>query len=422
MSETVVQEAPVRKKSKQPYYILAAMVCGIVFGYIFPHAADSLKPVGDAFIKMIKMIIVPLVLATLITGVAGTGDFKKMGRLGAKTLIWFTFASTIALVLGLILANVIEPGMGVPLMKVAAPAGAGKTLKLMSNSELIMGVIPSNIFESLSKANMLQIVFFSCFFGVATAALKERGKPITDFFGSVMEAMFVVTGYVMKLTPIAVFALMGWTVGKYGLTLIIPLAKLIATLYLGLIIFIVCVLWATCAIMKVNFLQLLRALKQPLIIAFTTCSSEAALPLMLENLQKFGVPKHIVSFVLPTGYTFNLDGSILYKCMALVFIAQMYGIPLDTQTQIMMLITMAIVQKGSAGVPGAAFMGLSFGVVAFHLPMEGLFMIMGVDRLLDMGRTSTNVIGNAVASLLVSRWEGELPAAAVQAGYLKNYD
>jgi proton glutamate symport protein len=174
--------------------------------------------------------------------------------------------------------------------------------------------------------------------------------------------------------------------------------------------------------MKVSFLQVLRAMKQPLILAFTTCSSEAALPLMLENLQKFGVPKHIVSFVLPTGYSFNLDGSILYKCMALIFIAQMYNIPLDFSTQVMMLVTMAIVQKGSAGVPGAAFMGLSFGVVAFHLPMEGLFMIMGIDRLLDMGRTSTNVIGNAVASILVARWEGELPPETVKAAYTKNYD
>lgn len=239
---------------------------------------------------------------------------------------------------------------------------------------------------------------------------------------AVTEAMFVVTNYVMKFTPIGVFAFMGWTVGKYGITLVVPLAKLIGTLYLGLVIFILVVLWPACQVMKVSFGQLIRAIKQPLILAFTTCSSEAALPLMLENLQKFGVPKHVVSFVLPTGYSFNLDGSILYKCMALVFIAQMFSIPLDTSTQLMMLVTMMIVQKGSAGVPGAAFMGLSFGVAAFNLPMEGLFMIMGVDRILDMGRTSTNVIGNAVASLVVARWEGELPDEVVQAAYLNNYD
>jgi len=239
---------------------------------------------------------------------------------------------------------------------------------------------------------------------------------------SVAETMFVVTGYVMKMTPIGVFAFIGWTVGTYGITLIIPLAKLIATLYFGLIVFIMAVLVPACMVMHINFFQLLRAIKQPLILAFTTCSSEAALPSMLENLNKFGVPKHILGFVLPTGYSFNLDGSILYKCMALVFIAQMYKIPLSYETQLMMLVTMMIVQKGSAGVPGAAFMGLSFGVVAFNLPMEGLFMIMGIDRILDMGRTSTNVIGNAVASLVTARWEGELSDETIQAAYLKNYD
>ena len=226
----------------------------------------------------------------------------------------------------------------------------------------------------------------------------------------------------MKFTPFGVFAFIGWTVGTYGISLVVPLAKLIGTLYLGLVIFIVSVLWTACLVMKIRFLELLRAIKQPLILAFSTCSSEAALPLMLEKLQQFGVPKHVVSFVLPTGYSFNLDGAILYKCMALVFIAQMYQIPLSISTQIMMLVTMMIVQKGSAGVPGAAFMGLSFGVVAFNLPMEGLFMIMGVDRILDMGRTTTNVIGNAVASLVVARWEGELPDETIQAAYANNYD
>ena len=422
MGEPVVCETPVKKKRNTPVLILLALIGGIIFGYLFPNTGVALKPIGDAFLKMIKMIIVPLVFATLVTGIAGTGDFKRMGRLGGKALIWFTFASTIALVLGLILANVIEPGSGVPLMKVEAPPGAGAAIKLKSNTELLLGVIPTNIFEALSTANLLQVVFFSCFFGVATASLKERGKPIIDFMASVSEAMFVVTNYVMKFTPFGVFAFMGWTVGKYGLTLILPLAKLIGTLYFGLIIFILMVLLPACIVVKVNFFQLLRAIKQPLILAFTTCSSEAALPLMLENLEKFGVPKHIVSFVLPTGYTFNLDGSILYKCMALVFIAQMFSIPLDISTQLMMLVTMMIVQKGSAGVPGAAFMGLSFGVVAFNLPMEGLFMIMGVDRILDMGRTSTNVIGNAVASLVVARWEGDLSEEAILAGYSKNYD
>ena len=422
MQESVVSIEHGKKKNKTPILIFASLLGGIVFGYFFPAAAISLKPVGDAFIKMIKMIIVPLIFATLVIGIAGTGDFKKMGRLGGKAMIWFTFASTIALVLGLVLANIIEPGSGVTLVKVAAPSGVAPTTQLRSTTDLLLGVIPSNIFEALSTANLLQVVFFSCFFGVALASLKERGKPIVDFMTSLAETMFVVTNYVMKFTPFGVFAFIGWTVGTYGISLVVPLAKLIGTLYLGLVIFIVSVLWTACLVMKIRFLELLRAIKQPLILAFSTCSSEAALPLMLEKLQQFGVPKHVVSFVLPTGYSFNLDGAILYKCMALVFIAQMYQIPLSISTQIMMLVTMMIVQKGSAGVPGAAFMGLSFGVVAFNLPMEGLFMIMGVDRILDMGRTTTNVIGNAVASLVVARWEGELPDETIQAAYANNYD
>ena len=422
MSEKGNQVQPVKKKNYTPILIFAGLLGGIVFGYFFPKQAVELKPVGDAFIKLIKMIIVPLVFATLVTGIAGTGDFKKMGRLGGKAMIWFTFASSIALVLGLVMANIIEPGSGVQLVKVNAPAGAAAKTALRSNTDLLLGVIPTNIFEALTTANLLQVVFFSCFFGVAAASIKEKGKPVVDFMTSVAETMFVVTNYVMKLTPIGVFAFIAWTVGTYGISLVVPLAKLIGTLYVSLVIFIVGVLVPACYIMHISFFQLIRAIKQPLILAFTTCSSEAALPSMLENLHKFGVPKHVLGFVLPTGYSFNLDGSILYKCMALVFIAQMYNIPLSYETQLMMLVTMMIVQKGSAGVPGAAFMGLSFGVVAFNLPMEGLFMIMGIDRLLDMGRTSSNVIGNAIASLVVARWENELPDETIQAAYAKSYD
>ncbi|MDR3563013.1 MAG: cation:dicarboxylase symporter family transporter [Negativicutes bacterium] len=419
---TASTEIPKKRKGTPPFLVVASLVGGIAFGYFFPATAVSLQPIGDAFIKMIKMIIVPLIFSMLVMGIAGTGDFKKMSRMGGKALLWFTFASTLALIVGLILANVLQPGSGVTLMQVAPPEGVASTAKFRSTTELLLSVIPSNIFEALSTANLLQVVFFSCFFGVATAALKERGKPIVDFMTAVAEAMFYVTHYVMKFTPVGVFAFMGWTIGKYGLSLVVPLAKLIGTLYLGLIVFIFVVLGGACWVIKINFFQILRVIKGPLFIAFPTCSSEAALPLLMEQLLKFGVPKHIVSFVLPTGYSFNLDGAAIYKCMALVFIAQMYHIPLDISTQVMMLITMMIIQKGSAGVPGMAFIGLSAGVVAFNLPMDGLFMIMGVDRIMEMGRTSTNLIGNTIATLVVARWEGELSNETIQGGYAKNYD
>lgn len=413
---------PRRIKSTSPSVVGAALILGVVCGCLFPEFAVSLKPIGDAFLKMIKMIIVPLVFSMLVIGIAGTGDFKKMGKLGGKALLWFTFATTIALAIGLVLANVIEPGSGVVLMHVPAPETATSTAKLRSTTDLLLSVIPTNLFEALSTANLLQIVFFSCFFGVATAALKERGAPIVDFLTSVSEAMFKVTHYVMSFTPFGVFAFMGWSVGKYGLSLIIPLAKLIATLYLGLTLFVFGILGIACFILKINIFQVFRVIKQPLILAFSTCSSEAALPILLEKLLKFGVPKHILSFVLPVGYSFNLDGAAIYKCMALMFIAQMSNIHLDISTQAMMITSMLIISKGSAGVPGMAFVQLSIGAAMFNLPLEGLFMIMGVDRIMDMGRTSVNLIGNSIATLIVARWEGELPNETVQLGYAKSYD
>lgn len=429
MKENVAAEESVdipkttsKLKSTSPSVIAISLIAGVACGYFFPDFAVGLKPIGDAFIKMIKMIIVPLVFSILVIGIAGTGDFKKMSRLGGKALIWFTFASTIALILGLVLANVLEPGSGVPLMQVAPPEGAASTAKFRSTTELLLSIIPTNIFEALTTANLLQVVFFSCFFGVATAALKERGKPIIDFLTAVSEAMFNVTHYVMKVTPLGIFAFMGWSVGKYGLALIIPLAKLIGTLYLGLILFVVCILGIACFLLQINMLQVFRVIKSPLILSFSTCSSEAALPILMEKLLKFGVPKHIVSFVLPTGYSFNLDGAAIYKCMALMFIAQISHIHMDISTQVMMITAMLIMSKGSAGMPGMAFVQLSAGAAMFNLPMEGLFMIMGVDRLMDMGRTSVNLIGNAIATLIVARWEGELSKETILLGYTKNYD
>ncbi len=417
-------ETPTTKKKKgvSPFLILSALIAGGVFGYLCPSWAVELRPVGDAFVKLIKMIIVPLVFSMLVMGIAGSGDFKKVGRIGGKTLLWFTFASTIAMILGLILANVFKPGHGVELIKVAGEAVSPNTVHFKSTVELIQSIIPDNIFGALVKADLLQVVFFSCLFGVAVAAAKEQGKPVLALAASVSDAMLRVTGYIMYLSPLAVFSFIGWTIGKYGLGLVIPLSKLILTLYFGLAFFIVVILVTACLIIKVNFFQVIRIIKTPLLLAFTTCSSEAALPSLMERLERFGVPKHIVGFVLPAGYSFNLDGSSIYKCLALMFIAQMYNIPMDIPTQLAMLGMMLIVQKGSAGVPGAAFMGLSAGVLAFNLPMDGLFMIMGVDRILDMGRTSTNLVGNAIATLVVARWEGELPDEVIKRGYSAAYD
>jgi len=274
----------------------------------------------------------------------------------------------------------------------------------------------------MSKGALLQIVFFSTLFGVATAAAGKRGEPVLHVADSVMQIMFHFTMYVMKLAPIGVFATISFTVGKFGLGMLIPLAKLIFSLYAALLVFILIVLVGASIAFRVNFFHLMRAVKEPLLLAFTTASSETALPMLIERLQKFGVPKHIVTFVLPTGYSFNLDGGTLYAALAVMFIAQVYGVPLDYSQQVMLVLTLAFATKGMAAVPGAVLITIAGTVAAFGLPVEGVALILGVDRLLDMGRTATNVIGNTVATVVVARWEGALPQSVLQEAYRKNYD
>ena len=413
---------PKKKRSGLATQIFIALFLGGLFGYFFPSQGVALKPLGDAFLRMIKMLIVPLIFATLITGIAGTGSFKKMGRLGLKAMIWFWSATTVAMIYGLAIANFLRPGAGVAVMHVEAHEAVAAGGKALSLVDLLLRMIPTNVFEAATTANLLQIVFFSCFFGIAVAAMGERSKILVDFFGAVQHAMFFVTRYVIKLTPFGVFGFASYTVGRYGLKLVLPLAKLIGCLYLGLFVFVVTVLFIACLFIKVNFFQVVRLIKEPLAIAFTTASSEAALPLTIEQLDKFGVPKHITGFVLPTGYAFNLDGGSLYHIMAVMFIAQVYGIHLTIAQQFMIFITLAVAQKGTAGVAGAAMIILSALLPTFGLPMEGLFMIMGVDRIMDMGRSAVNLCGNVIATLVVARWEGELPDATIQAAYAMDFE
>lgn len=403
--------------------IFLGLILGVVFGYIFPEYALKLKPIGDVFIRMIKMIVVPLIFSALIMGIAGTGDFKQLGRLGFKTLLWFELATTVALIVGIVVVNVLHPGAGVIVDNVgdtsAVNAAAKKSVDMM---QMLIDIVPTNIVDSMSRGSLLQIVFFSTIFGVATAAAGKQGEPVLKVADSVTHIMFHFTMYVMKLAPIGVFGTIAFTVGKFGLVMLIPLAKLIFSLYFALIVFILIVLVAASVIAGVNFFHLMRAVKEPLILAFTTASSETALPMLIERLQKFGVPKHIVMFVLPTGYSFNLDGGTLYASLAVVFIAQVYGIPMDWGQQVMLVITLMLATKGMAAVPGAVLITIAGTVAAFGLPVEGVALILGVDRILDMGRTATNVVGNTVATIVVARWEHVLPNSVLQEAYAKNYD
>jgi len=403
--------------------IFIALLLGVVFGYLFPTYGQALKPIGDGFIRMIKMIVVPLIFSSLIMGIAGTGDFKKLGRLGAKAIIWFECATTLALAVGLIIANVFKPGEGVAIAAGAdtsAIAAAGKTT--IDMTQMLVNIIPTNIVDAMSRGDMLQIILFATFFGIAAAHMGAKGKPVVTLATSVAEIMFQFTNYVMRLAPIGVFALISFTVGKFGLGMLIPLAKLIGSLYFALVVFVLLLMALASLIIRMNFFHLLRAIKEPLLIAFSTASSEAALPIAMEKLELFGVPKHIVTFVLPTGYTFNLDGSTLYSALAVVFIAQVYKIDFPIATQLLMLVTLMMSTKGIAAVPGASLIVIAGTAAAFGLPVEGIGIILGVDRILDMARTACNLTGNCVAAVVVARWENELPDDVLAAAYLKNFN
>ncbi len=402
--------------------IFLGLILGVIFGYVFPKYAVELKPIGDMFIRMIKMIVVPLVFSSLVMGIAGTGDFKKLGRLGVKSIIWFELATTLALVVGLLVVNVFQPGVGVNVVASDAGAAATAAKKTIDMTQMLVNIVPTNVVDAMARGDMLQIIVFSTFFGVAAAAMGAKGKPAVDMCISVAEIMFKFTFYVMKLAPIGVFALIAFTVGKFGLGMLIPLAKLIGSLYFALIFFIAIIVAGATLVLRVNFFHLIRALKEPMLIGFSTASSEAALPLAMEKLEKFGVPKHIVTFVLPTGYTFNLDGSTLYSALAVVFIAQVYGVPFDLSQQILMVITLMLSTKGIAAVPGASLIVIAGTAAAFGLPVEGIGIIMGVDRILDMARTVCNLTGNCIAAVVVARWEKELPDEVLQVAYAQSYE
>ena len=402
--------------------IMIGMIFGFVFGHFFPTYGATLKPIGDVFIRMIKMIVVPLIFSALVMGIAGTGDFKKLGRLGLKATIWFEAATPIALLVGLSFANFFRPGDGVVMQGIDATAAQQMAAKSVDMVQTMVNIVPTNIVDGMARGDMLQIVFFSTFFGIAAAAMGVKGEPVVKIATSLAEIMFKFTFYVMNLAPYGVFALCAFTTGKYGLAMLLPLAKLVSTLYFALFVFLVILFSFVGVITKVNIRHLLRVIKEPAILAFTTTTSEAALPVAMQNLEKFGVPKHIVTFVLPTGYTFNLDGGTLYSALTLMFIAQIYHVEYSLGQQIMIMITLMMATKGIACVPGGSFIVVAGTAASLGLPMEGVALLMGVDRILDMARTGCNLIGNCVAAVVVARWENELPEERLQEGYLANYD
>ncbi len=385
-------------------WIFISLVVGILIGAWFPAFGRSLAPVSNIFLRLIKSIVGPLLFGTLIAGVASAGELKTMGRIALKAITYFEIATTLALAIGLIMVNLFQPGRGLSLTgehrvvpALAKPASVG---------QIFEHVVPANIFESLAQNDVLQMVVFFFLFGAACSAIGEKAQPVVAFASSLAEVMFRYTKYVMYLAPFGVGAAIAVTVGSKGLAVLFGLGKLVGTLYLAQTLFVVLVLGAALSIARVPLRPFIRAVRQPFLIAFSTASSEAALPLALENMTLFGVPKHIVGFVLPTGYSFNLDGSTLYLSLASVFIAQAAGVHMPIGTQITMLLTLMLTSKGVAAVPRASLVILAGTLGTFHLPLEGITLILGVDALMDMCRTSVNLLGNCVATAVVSRWEG----------------
>jgi len=369
--------------------------------------ADRFAILSDIFMHLIKMIIAPLVLAVLVTGVAKVGDFGSVGRIGLKTLIYFTSATLIALALGLVLVNVFKPGESMNLSNLnTVPANTIVTSKQTARN-FIDHVIPESIFRSMAANDILPIVVFALFLGVAAASSGTYGAPLIKAFDSLSHVMFKVTGYVMGFAPIGVFGAIASVVAQQGLDVLKGYVYLIGCFYGGLLFFVFVILMAICFIFKINFMALMRAIREPALLAFSTASSESAMPKTMEALEKHGISNRIVSFVLPLGYSFNLDGSIMYMTFATVFIAQSYGIELTMGDQIQMMLILLVTSKGMAGVPRASLVVIAGMLTVFNIPVEGLALLLGVDQLLDMGRSATNVVGNAVASAVVARLEGE---------------
>ena len=363
---------------------------------------------ADIFLRLIKMIVAPLVLTTLIVGVAKLGDISSVGRIGGKTLLWFVGASLMSLLLGMILVNIFQPGIAMNLPLPDAGEDIGLSQGGMSLKNFLYHVFPTSVIEAMAKNEILQIVVFSLFFGVATAAIGEQGKIVIQFLDAVAHVILKVTGYVMNLAPIAVFGAMAAIIAKQGLGILTTYSIFIGEFYFGLLVLWLLLTLAGFLMIGKRVINLLRTVKEPIILAFSTSSSEAAFPKTMELLQKFGCKDKIVSFVLPLGYSFNLDGSMMYMTFASLFIAQSYGIELSIATQISMLLVLMLTSKGIAGVPRASLVVIAGTLATFNIPEAGLALLLGIDPLLDMGRSATNVVGNSVATAVVSKWENAL--------------
>ena len=393
--------------------IFLGLAIGIVAGWLVsrfhPEWAIYFRPFSQLFLRMIKMIIAPLIFATLVAGIAGAGHFRVVGRMGLRAIVYFEVVTTIALLIGLLAVNIIRPGDGVNLPMGQQSEIAGKP---QTWDQILLHIVPESIIDAMARGDVLQIVIFSMIFAIALGLIGEKGRPVVVWCEAVAETMFKVTNIVMHYAPIGVGAAIAYTVGHGGLGVLYNLAWLVATLYLALAALFLGVFLPIALIFRIPLRKFVKAVKEPAVIAFSTTSSEAALPRAMEVLERLGVPRRIVSFVLPLGYSFNLDGSTLYLSLAAVFVAQAAGVQLSVGQQITMMLTLMLTSKGVAGVPRASLVILAGTLASYGLPLEGVTLILGVDELMDMGRTMTNVVGNCLATVVIAKWEGEFVAAS----------
>jgi proton glutamate symport protein len=409
VTSTATAQEPKKARISATTQIILGLVIGVITGYIVsitnPDASEAIRPFAQLFIRMIQMIIAPLLFATLVAGIAGAGHFRDVGRMGLRAILYFEVVTTLALLIGLLAVNIMQPGVGLTL---PAPTGPPPiTARPQSWQEIILHIFPTSVFDAMARGDVLQIVIFSMLFAIGLSMIGERGRPIVTWCEVLAETMFKVTHIIMLYAPIGVGAAIAYTIGRSGLGVLWNLGYLVLTLYVALTVFVLLVLVPIMLLFKIPIGGFARAIKDPALIAFSTTSSEAALPLALERMEQFGVPRPIVSFILPLGYSFNLDGSTLYLSLAAIFVAQAANVDLTVGQQITMLLTLMLTSKGVAGVPRASLVILAGTLASYNLPLEGITLILGVDAIMDMARTTVNVTGNCLASAVIARWEGQ---------------
>lgn len=393
--------------------VLFAIVCGVLLGYFYPNIGESLKPLGDGFIKLVKMIIAPVIFLTIVSGIAGMSDLKKVGRVAGKAMLYFITFSTLALCIGLIIGNVLQPGSGMHIDPATLDTDAVKVYAEKAHDasivKFLMNIIPSTVVSAFAEGDILQVLFFSILFGIALGSVGEHGKPVLDFIHALSAPIFKLVAILMKVAPVGAFGAMAFTIGKYGIGSVVNLFFLIATFYITSALFVIIVLGAVCRYNGISIFSLVRYIKDELLLVLGTSSSEAALPTLMEKMEKAGAKKSVVGLVIPTGYSFNLDGTNIYMTLATLFIAQALDINLTLEHQLLILVVAMISSKGAAGVTGAGFITLAATLGAVPaIPVAGMAIILGIDRFMSECRALTNLIGNAVACVVVARWENEL--------------